>query len=430
MAEKFRYELIPAGATVLCALSGGADSMYLLSRLLEGGCAVKCAHYHHRLRETADRDEQFVRDWCRKQGVPIIVGHGDVAARAAELGQGIEETARQMRYAFLEETAKREGCDLIATGHHAGDHAETVLMNLIRGTGLKGLCGIPERRERLIRPMLNVSRGDIEAYLTAHEIPHVEDETNTDESYTRNRVRHQIIPLLEELNPRAVEHICAAAARLREDEEELSGQGRKLAELATETAEGISISASALADAPRPIAMRALAELLGGRVSAVHLEKVLLLCRGEEPSVQLDLPGCTVRRVYDQLLISAQNRGEVPEPTVLTDGEKRWGDWIITCENALCPVKAYVSREEFYLKPVEYLIRSRREGDEIQLGNRPNKTVKKLMIEGQVPRHLRSRVPILATETEVAAVGGFGSHREALAEAGEDCFHIIMRKED
>jgi len=142
----FRYDLIPAGATVLCALSGGADSMYLLSRLLEGGCAVKCAHYNHHLRETAQRDEEFVRHWCREQGVLLIVGGDDVAAHAARLGKGVEETARQMRYAFLEETAAREGCALIATGHHAGDNAETVLMNLIRGAGMKGLCGIPERR--------------------------------------------------------------------------------------------------------------------------------------------------------------------------------------------------------------------------------------------------------------------------------------------
>lgn len=427
MADGFRYDLIPSEATVLCALSGGADSMYLLCRLLEKGCRVKCAHYNHHLRDTAQRDEDFVRTWCAERNIPLMVGHGDVAARAEALGQGVEETARQMRYAFLEETAEREGCTLIVTGHHAGDNAETVLMNLVRGSGLRGLCGIPERRGNLVRPMLNVTRCDIEAYLTAHGIPHVEDETNQDRAYTRNRVRHQLIPLLEELNPRAVEHICAAASRLKEDEEELSRQGREIVAEAEEAADGISIEVSRLTAAPKPVALRALMELTGG-VSAHHLEQVLALCGRELPSAQLDLPGGTVRRVYDRLLFTAPGLQHEPKEQPLTEGTSHWGSWLISCRPAVCPAKAYVSREEFYLKTDIYLIRSRKEGDEVRLGDRPNKTVKKLMIDERVPRHLRSCVPVLATEAGIAAVGGFGPHREALATAGEPCCHIIMRK--
>lgn len=427
MADCFRYDLIPPGTRVLCALSGGADSMYLLCRLLEGGVDVRCAHFNHNLRETAGRDEAFVRRWCEERGVPLTVGQGDVVARAAEMGQGLEETAREMRYAFLEETAEREGCALIATGHHSGDNAETVLMNLIRGSGRRGLCGIPERRGNLVRPMLSVSRAEIEAYLSARGIPHMEDETNADLSYTRNRVRHQLVPLLEQLNPRAVEHICAAAERLKEDEAELSRQGRELAALAQEEGDNLTVPASVLAQAPRPVALRALMELTGG-ASALHLEQLLALCEGECGPRQIDLPGCTARRVYDRLVMGAE--GEIPQSVSLTDGEIRWGEWTIICENTLCPAKAYVSREEFYLKSGAYQIRSRREGDEVRLGNRPNKTVKKLMIEERVPRYLRSRIPVLADGNGVAAVGGFGPHREALANAGETCRHIIMRKGD
>lgn len=424
---RFRYDLIPAGATVLCALSGGADSMYLLCRLLEGGVAVKCAHYNHHLRPTAGRDEDFVRRWCGEHDIPLTVGHGDVAARAQELGLGLEETARQMRYAFLEETAAAEGCALIATGHHAGDNAETVLMNLIRGSGRKGLCGIPERRGNLIRPMLEVTRAEIENDLAARGVPHVEDETNGDPAYTRNRVRHELLPLLEELNPRAAEHICAAARRLKEDEAELSRQGHELAALAEETDQGLSIPAAALTDAPRPIALRALSELTGG-LSSLHLEGLLTLCQGAEPSKRLDLPGCTARRVYDRLVLTVPETAEPPPPIALTLGANRWGDWEIQCENSLSPAKAYVSREEFYLKPDDYLIRSRREGDEVRLGNRPNKSIKKLMIDSRVPRHLRDRVPVLAGPEGAAAVGGFGPHREALAQPGEPSLRIMMRK--
>lgn len=422
----FCSELFPAGERVLCALSGGADSMYLLCRLLETGVPVTCAHYNHQLRETAGRDEQFVRSWCESRGIPLVVGRGDVAGEAKRLGQGIEETARQLRYAFLGEAARQEGCQLIATGHHAGDNAETVLMNLIRGSGARGLCGIPQRRGNVVRPMLSVTRREIEAYLTAHAVPHVEDESNGEVSYTRNRVRLQLLPLLEELNPRAAEHICAAAIRLREDDEELTRQGRELAGLAEKSTDEVSISVSVLTAAPRPIAVRCLQELLEG-ADARQLEQVLALCGSSDPSGELNLRGCTVRRVYDRLLISEVSGESSPGSVPLAMGEIRWGSWRITCEEAVCPAKAYVSREEFYLKSGDYLIRSRREGDSIRLGNRPIKTVKKLMIDEKIPRHVRSFVPVLDCEG-VAALGGFGPHRGALAAPGECCLHITVRK--
>ncbi|MDE6280923.1 MAG: tRNA lysidine(34) synthetase TilS, partial [Oscillospiraceae bacterium] len=266
MGEPFRFDLIPPGAGVLCALSGGADSMYLLCRLLEGrekyGWTVCAAHLNHHLRPTAQRDEDFVRDWCGKREVPISVGHADVEGFARREGLSVEEAGRALRYAFLEETAQQEGLSLIATGHHAGDNAETVLMNLIRGCGLKGLTGIPERRGDIVRPMLAVTRAEIEAYLKEHNVPHVEDETNTDLTYTRNKVRHQLLPLLEELNPQAAAHIAAAARRLREDEDELARQAARLAEQGLDIPEGAAIPARVLADAPRPLALRACNPLL------------------------------------------------------------------------------------------------------------------------------------------------------------------------
>ncbi len=250
MRDGFRFDLIPPGSGVLCALSGGADSMYLLCRLLEGrekyGWTVQAAHLDHGLRETAKRDEEFVRAQCETRGVPLTVGRAGVAEFARREGLSIEEAGRVLRYAFLEETARQEGLDFIATGHHAGDNAETVLMNLIRGCGLKGLTGIPERRGNIVRPMLAVDRSEIEAYLTKHNVPHVEDETNTDLNYTRNKVRHQLLPLLEELNPQAAAHIAAAARRLVEDEEELSRQAAPLAEQGLDIPEGVAVPARVL----------------------------------------------------------------------------------------------------------------------------------------------------------------------------------------
>ena len=437
MGDAFQFGLIPPGGGVLCALSGGADSMYLLCRLLEGreryGWRVCAAHLNHGLRETAGRDEKFVRDWCGRRGVPLAVGFEDVAGYARRAGLSLEEAGRTLRYRFLGQAALEAGCPLIATGHHAGDSAETVLMNLIRGCGLKGLAGIPERRDNIVRPMLEVSRGEIEAYLKEHGVPHVEDETNDDVNYTRNKVRHQLLPLLEELNPQAAAHIAAAARRLREDEEELSRQAAPLAAEGLDIPDGVALPVRVLREAPRPLALRACAGLLeraGLGAQAVHLERVLALALGDDPSAGADLPGGRAYRQYELLVLAPGADPEPPAPAQLREGEQAWGEWRIWCTPAPCPAKAYISPWEFYLRPEAYLVRPRREGDRLTLGRRPEKTVKKLMIEGKVPARRRARVPVLALGGRAAAVGGLGPEKDCLAAPGAPALHIIIKIEE
>ena len=438
MGDGFQFGLIPPGVGVLCALSGGADSMYLLCRLLEGreryGWTVRAAHLNHGLRESAGRDEEFVRGWCERQGVPLAVGREDVAGYARREGLSVEEAGRAARYRFLERTARETGCALIATGHHAGDNAETVLMNLIRGCGLKGLAGIPQRRGNIVRPMLEVSRRDIEAYLKEQVVPHVEDETNTDMNYTRNKVRHRLLPLLEELNPQAAAHIAAAARRLREDEEELSRQAAPLAAEGLDIPDGVALPVRVLREAPRPLALRACAMALdraGLGAEAVHLERVLALALGEDPSAGTDLPGGRAYRQYELLVLSPGAEPEPPPgPEPLREGEGRWGDWSIRCMPATCPPKAYISPWEFYLRPGDYLVRPRWEGDRLTLGRRPEKTVKRLMMEGRVPARRRERVPVLAWGDRVAAVGGLGPEKDCLAAPGAPALHIIIKIEE
>ncbi len=435
MPGRFRYDLIPPGSRVLCALSGGTDSMYLLCRLLEGaavgGYQVRAAHYNHNLRPSAGRDEAFVRDWCGKLGIPLAVGTGDVAGRARREGLGLEAWARRLRYEFLERAAEELGCDLIATGHHAGDNAETVLMNLIRGCGLKGLTGIPERRGILIRPMLTLTREEAEQYLIDRHIPHVEDESNADPAYTRNRMRTQVLPLLEQINPRAAEHIAATAARLTLDEEELAAQAARLANQARQKGQGLTVPAGALAGAPRPIALRVVGMLLeraGLGDQAVYREGALALAAGEDPSAGLDVDGGRVYRAYEDLVFSPKAAEPVLEERPLKKGENRWGGWMIFAQEGICPPKAYVHPGEFYLKPGGYVIRAREPGDGLRLGQRPWKTIKKLMIEQRVPRQERPAVPVLSAGETVAAAGGLGPDQDALAVPGERCLYITMRK--
>ncbi|MFQ9556217.1 MAG: tRNA lysidine(34) synthetase TilS [Oscillospiraceae bacterium] len=218
-------DAIAHGARVLCAVSGGVDSMYLLHRMAELGAqrgfTVGCAHFNHGLRGVeSDRDEAFVRAQCEKLGVPFYAGRGDVTSVR---GMGTEAAARELRYAFLTHCADEHGYDWIATAHTADDNAETLLLNLARGCGLRGLTGIPPQRGKLLRPMLDTTRAQAEAYLTARAIPHVEDSTNAADTYARNRVRHHAVPALESVNTAFVQHTSDTAALLREDERFLSG---------------------------------------------------------------------------------------------------------------------------------------------------------------------------------------------------------------
>ena len=183
MSDRFDFAALEKAGKVLCAVSGGADSVYLLHRCLEGaaghGYAVCAAHYDHGLRvEESGRDSRFVADMCRELGVECLTGRGDVRSYARERRLGTEEAARELRYAFLQEAAGKMGAQLIATAHNAGDNAETMLLALARGAGLRGLGGIPPRRGNIVRPMLAVTRAEVEEYLAARGIAHVEDSTN------------------------------------------------------------------------------------------------------------------------------------------------------------------------------------------------------------------------------------------------------------
>ena len=193
--------LPPAGGTVLVAVSGGRDSVCLLHYLARLGTArgfsVAAAHLDHGQRPTAARDVAFVQSLCRTLDVPCHVGRADVPALARELGVGVEEAGRRARYEFLERTADEIGAARIATAHHAGDQAETVLLHLLRGAGTRGLRGIPPVRGRIVRPLLQTTRAEIEAYLEKNHLGHVEDETNADTTLRRNFLRLELMPQIE-----------------------------------------------------------------------------------------------------------------------------------------------------------------------------------------------------------------------------------------
>lgn len=423
LLERAPLTILPEGGQrVLCAVSGGLDSMCLLFMLdswcRERGGQVIAAHFNHRIRgEAADRDEEFVRAACEKWGIPLTVGRGDVRAFAQREDQTLEEAARTLRYAFLRQTATAEGCERIYTAHHAGDNAETVLLNLIRGTGLRGLTGMDWRRGSLFRPLLGVTREELADYAARWSIPHAEDETNTDpDAASRNFLRLRVMPLLRELNPRAVEHINQAAGQLRTADRFLEEEARRRT-AHVELREGrAALAVDEVLGAPEAVRPRMILRLFdllnAGRkdIGAVHLESILNMMytdRGGESS--LSLPhGVTARCRRRQLILEPRPQA-LTEVPLIPGKSLRWGDYTLTLTDR--PEGAGLALG-WRGPPGESPVITAAPcppGERLTLpGSRGGRTVKRLCLDNGVSLEERERLPALRLNGELAAVWRLG----------------------
>lgn len=436
------YQMLPPGTTVLCALSGGADSVCLLHRLCQLRQAleihVAAAHYNHMLRGAeSDRDQAFVEalvETCDSE-LLLLTGSGDVAARARENGRGLEETAREMRYAFLRDAARQVGADVIATAHNLNDQAETLLLHLVRGSGLRGLAGMEPVRDNLIRPLLTTSREEIEAYLHQNGLSWVEDSSNGEDTYTRNRIRHQILPVLEDICPGAAKRMGQCAKSLRIDETYLTRQAGLLAEKAVWDEDGMTIPVSEIARAHEALSIRALRLLIGrcsqgnDNCTAAHLKGLLALCRSDDSSARLDLPnGLKAFREYDRLVLTRQEVLMLAEQLWTLPGEVRVGDWHLECLETVYQGETH-SGTCFYLRQEgvnEIQLRSRRTGDRLKRPGRSGKTVKKLLIEEKIPLRYRETLPVLEVSGQVAAVAALGPDIAYVPQRGEKSWKILI----
>jgi len=395
-----RYGLLASGDPVVCAVSGGADSMALLwaMYLLKDSLQIElsAAHFNHGLRgEESDRDEAFVRQFCRDYGIPLTVGAGKIVAGK----KGLEAAAREARYGFFATLPGK-----IATAHTADDNAETVLMHLVRGTGLKGLGGIAPCNGNLIRPMLDITRQEVLHFLTEYSIPFVEDSTNGEDAFLRNRLRHYVMPLLKQENPRLSESISSLAQDLRFEEAALASQIGDLPDVET------------LRNMQPALRRRALAAFLEAcgviEPERVHVDILEKLVFSENPSAAADFPGdIRICRNYNNLE-SVAEKPAIEETVLNCPGVTVLPGLQVTCaftDEILCHKDCFTVCPQGKL-----VIRARREGDRIRLKG-GTKSLKKLFIDRKIPANKRMNVPVLADDKGVLGVFGIGANLDRIA---------------
>ncbi len=423
------HDLFQEGGPVLAALSGGADSVAMLHLLLslrgELGIVVRAAHYDHQLRgEASARDARFCQELCGTLGVELILGGGDVAAFARERELSLELAARKLRYEFL---LAQDG--LVATAHTANDDLETVLLNLTRGTALRGLCGIPPQRGRVVRPLLCLTRREIEGYLAENGLPHVEDESNAEGFCRRNRIRQTVIPALLAEDPVLLEGLPRTLVALREDESYLQAQADAL--LSAAKREG-GFDVATLSAAARPLRIRALRRLLEDAGLRDGTEAHLLAAEAllhSGPSARIDLAdGVVLRRVYGLVTTGLPREGpfapfRLPLPGVAALHGKR----VLICRGPLPYDPAGLDTGLCLKLSTPPLVRPRKTGDRIRLPG-GSKAIKKWMIDEKVPAALRNAVPVLELEGRVAAVWGLGADPDFRPAPGEPCYQLTIEE--
>ena len=396
--------MVSPGDTVICAVSGGADSVallfafYLLKEKLE--IRLEAAHFNHHLRDAeSDRDEAFVKELCDRYDIPLHLGGAQVTAGK----KGLEAAARDARYAFLRGLQGK-----IATAHTADDNAETVLMHLIRGTGLKGLGGITPVHGSVIRPMLKVTREDVEDFLEEWCLSHIEDSSNASDQFLRNRIRHQVMPLLRQENPKLAENLSQMALRLRQDEQVLSDAARLDALPDVQT----------LRQMPGAIRSRALDAFLkrcGVREPEdSHIAMAQALVFSDNPSARASFPGgVTITRCYDRLEALAETGA--PEPVRLEcPGEVTFAGLRVSC----APAEQIVNTGEAFTVRTQgpLTLRTRQSGDAIRLTG-GTKSLKKLFIDRKIPASQRDRIPVLCDELGILGVYSIGVDRNRAADS-------------
>ncbi len=415
--------MIQTGDKIILGISGGADSVCLLFVLLEYRKRVSfdlvAVHVDHGLREDAGEDARYVEELCAEEKIPFYLARGDVKKLAAEEKCSEEDAGRRLRYRVFREAAERFGGTKLAVAHNGNDRAETMLLHLFRGSGLRGLCGIRPVRGTVIRPLLCLERREIEEYLRDRRIRWRTDSTNEEDLYARNRVRRHILPYAErEISGRVIAHMCGTADLLSETEEYLCRQTKEARE---KCVRGSSIEAEVFNGLPVILRKRILLGILeelsptGKDISSANVEDVLSLFE-ERGNRSVSLPfGITFMRRYGLVTWETKELAEadsspsesLPELEFLVFSPKK---------DEKVPVNKYTKWFDYdkialFRSGGQPELRFRRTGDFLTLsdgrGSLIHKSLKDYMIAEKIPRELRGRIPVLAEGSHVLWLIGY-----------------------
>ena len=407
---------LPKNTPVLLAFSGGADSRMLLHLLAffakRDGFSLTLVHVNHGIRgEEAIRDREFCRAVAKEYGVEICILDADVPALAKAHGRGLEEEAREVRYAAFASLMEENGIPLLVTAHNADDNAETVLFRMARGSGLSGLCGIkpcrPFANGYLVRPMLSVTKQEVLSYCERKGLQYVTDSTNADTVYARNRLRAEVLPVMESLFPGAVKRMGEMSERLREDEAVLSSLADRFLEAHCRDGR---LPIAELQAQPRAIARRVtvkwLAQVSDTSPEAVHLDAIERLVAAAVPHNALSLPGrVTVSVERGALCIGRSEKTPATEyllPFCMGETQLPNGFGSVLVEKSEKNLKVHnlstdpyiILKEQSAIMESGLFWRPRREGDRILIGGM-HRAVRKLYREAQIPLAMRAQIPLL-----------------------------------
>jgi len=427
------HNLISGRDHIVVGLSGGADSVALLHVLISlqaelGIAQLFAVHINHGLRAcAAASDEKFVQNLCSRLRIPLKMYYADVRGFAEKESLSIEEAGRKLRYLYFNEACGAFGAPSakIATGHHQNDNAETVIMNLARGAGLRGLCGIPLSNGRIIRPLHDVSRGEIEKYIADNALEYITDASNLSHEYTRNRIRHTVLPAIEAaINPNAVQTIAKNATWLRADEDYLESVAMQaFTDCAQDIlqSQSVSLHAKNLAALPLSLSRRvirmAIAHVKVGLsdITTSHIQAILDLLPIKSGK-EIHLPGLVACKAYAYITIALPARpvkfGTYLLPLPITTDIPELGMTISVSHtapdkfqppNPKKPILHCTKAFEYGIVTEMLILRARRPGDKIILkGAKPfTKKLQDYFTDAKIPRHKRDTVPILACDNDV-----------------------------
>ena len=443
------HDLMRSDTRVVVALSGGADSVALahLVRELDAAGELRAAgaaHFNHQLRATAERDERFSVGLAESFGWPIVTDCEDVAARARRERRSLEDAARTARHEFLERARTHLGADVVAVGHTRDDQAETFLLRLVRGAGARGLAAMHPRNGPIVRPLLDCRRSAVRAYLDERHIAYVEDESNQDVAIPRNRVRAELMPLLEvRFNPAIIDVLAGEADIARDEWKWMQAAADDLVRAALLRSDAVRCHAefdvATLMAAPvalrRLVLWRAMTDASGGRpVAFDHVQAVLRLLEPDAQASGIDVPGHRAERIGSRLVLTSKPPGAVgrwsPNPANLANlfryplsipGEVRLPEagWVVSANlenlanlaNLENPRIAIVRSD---VCPGPLAVRNRRPGDRFHpVGVGGQKKLQDFFVDRKVARQQRDLVPLVVDHHDrIVWVAGYGIDAE------------------